>query len=132
MKFIKSPNGALTLLLIILIVVSCFWIVKSEIRTASLLSRLDEHHEQLKNNSDELDNLNTFIVSIVLDANYHKELYAIIGEFSDIELTVDPSNLLINEIKVRKLSEKPVGEIISTSPTIRKRRVRNRAKGVIV
>lgn len=79
-----------------------------------------------------VDNLNTFTVSIVLDANYHKELYAIIGEFSDIELTVDPSNLLINEKKVEELSEKSVGEIISTTPTIRKRRVRNRAKGVIV
>jgi hypothetical protein len=61
MKFLKSPKDALTSLLILLLVVSCFWIVKSEIRAASLQSRLDEHHNQLKNNSDELDNLKQFM-----------------------------------------------------------------------
>jgi len=61
MKFLNSRNGVLIVLLVGLLVVSFFWIVRSEIRAASLLSRLDEHHEQLKKNSDELDNLNTFM-----------------------------------------------------------------------
>jgi hypothetical protein len=61
MKFLNNRKGTLTFLLIALLVVSFFWIVKSEIRASSLQSRLDEHHEQLKKNSDEMDNLNSFM-----------------------------------------------------------------------
>ncbi len=60
MKFLKSRKGAFTFLLITLLVASFFWIVKSEIRAASLQSQLEEHHKQLKGNSDVLDGLVTF------------------------------------------------------------------------
>lgn len=64
MKFLKSPKDAITFLLVALLVVSCFWIVKSELKAASLQSRLDEHHKQLQNNSDVLENLSSFIRKI--------------------------------------------------------------------
>ena len=60
MKFLKNHKGTLTFLLVALLVVSCFWIVKSEIRAASLQSRLDEHHNELMNNSDILTQLKSF------------------------------------------------------------------------
>jgi hypothetical protein len=63
MKLIKNPNGALTFLLIALLVISCFWIVKSEIRAASLQSRLEEHHKQLAQNADYLKGLTGFLRS---------------------------------------------------------------------
>jgi hypothetical protein len=64
MKFLKSPKGAFTFLLIALLIASFFWIVRSEIRAASLQSRLDEHHTQLKNNADILENLGSFVRKI--------------------------------------------------------------------
>jgi len=60
MELLKSRKGALTFLLLVLLFVSCYWIVKSEIRAASLQSQLEEHHKQLKGNSDVLDGLVTF------------------------------------------------------------------------
>jgi hypothetical protein len=64
MKFLNNRKGTLTFLLIVLLVVSCFLIVRLEIKAASLQSRLDEHHSELKNNSDELENLSSFIRKI--------------------------------------------------------------------
>jgi hypothetical protein len=60
MKFFKSRNGAITFLLVALLVVSFFWIVKSEIRASILISKLEEHHNSLGQNADILKGLTKF------------------------------------------------------------------------
>ena len=54
MKFFYNRKSTVTILLIALLLISCFLIIRLELRAASLQSRLDEHHSELKNNSDEL------------------------------------------------------------------------------
>ncbi len=78
MKLLKSRKGALTLLLIALLIVCCFWIVKSEIRAASLQSRLDEHHKQLEQNADYLKGLTGFLRSAGMNKlHFDKEVITI-------------------------------------------------------
>ncbi len=87
MKYLKSRKGALTFLLVALLIVCCFWIVKSEIRAASLQSRLDEHHKQLQVNSDVLEGL-VFFNRGTSKANIHltEDIAYISSELASIKL----------------------------------------------
>ena len=60
MKILKSPQKILMLFLSVLIVISFIMILRLEGKTASLQSRLDEHHKSLEKNKDVLNNLESF------------------------------------------------------------------------
>jgi len=60
MKILKSPQKVLIVVLTSFIVISCFLMVRLEIKAASLQSRLDAHHKSLENNHDMLDGLENF------------------------------------------------------------------------
>jgi len=60
MKILKSPQRVLILFLTALVIISFIMILKLEGKTASLQSRLDEHHKSLEKNRDILDNLESF------------------------------------------------------------------------
>jgi len=78
MKYLIIRKGTLTFLLVALLIVCCFWIVKSEIRAASLQSRLDEHHKQLEQNADYLKGLTGFLRSAGMNKlHFDKEVITI-------------------------------------------------------
>jgi len=60
MKSFKSPQRVIIILLTSFIVLCCFFIVRLEIKAASLQSQWDEHQKSLKNNEDVLNNLDQF------------------------------------------------------------------------
>jgi len=61
MKSLKSPQGVIIIFLTLFIVACCFFIVRIEIKAASLQSQWDEHQKSLKNNEDVLSDLNQFV-----------------------------------------------------------------------
>lgn len=60
MKFFKSPQKVLIVIMFVLLVISSIFIVRLELKAASLQSRLDEHHKSLEKNKDILENLDSF------------------------------------------------------------------------
>ncbi len=64
MKSLKSPQGVIIIFLTLFIVACCFFIVRIEIKAASLQSQWDEHQKSLKNNEDVLSDLNQFVRDI--------------------------------------------------------------------
>ena len=60
MKIFKSPQRVLILFLSVFLILSSIFIVRLEIKAASLQSRLDEHHKSLEKNKDILYDLDTF------------------------------------------------------------------------
>ena len=92
MKLLKSRKGALTFLLVALLIVCCFWIVKTEIRAASLKSRLDEHHKQLEQNADYLKGLTGFLRSAGMNKlHFDKEVITISS--GNTKMTMDSDGI---------------------------------------
>ena len=60
MKFIKSLQKVLIIILAIIVVSSCIFIIKLEIKAANLQTQWEEHQKSLKKNEDVLQNLKIF------------------------------------------------------------------------
>ena len=60
MKTLNSPQKVLILFLSVFVILSSIFIVRLEIKAASLQSRLDEHHKSLEKNKDVLAMLEVF------------------------------------------------------------------------
>jgi len=60
MKILKSPQKVLIIFLSVFVILSAIFIVRLEIKAASLQSQWDEHQKSLKNNEDILSKLNVF------------------------------------------------------------------------
>lgn len=124
MKILKSPQKVLILLLTVFVIASSIFIVRLEIKAASLQSRLDEHHKSLEKNKDILENLDFFIRKIksngisiddkkvVISADKStlelKNDWIELGISSDILLACSP-NLLGMQFKSNKIALGNVG-----------------------
>ena len=60
MKLLKFPQKTLIIFLTSIIIVSFFFIVRLEIKAASLQTQWEEHQKSLKNNRDVLTQLESF------------------------------------------------------------------------
>ena len=90
MKILKSPQKVLILFLSVFVILSAIFIVRLEIKAASLQSRLDEHHKSLGKNEDVLSDLKIFMRMVEHNGIYlDKKMTGLFTPFSNLQITDD-------------------------------------------